>query len=510
MGMVPNGGYPPHPYGRMRRDRMRSGDKMASMDDSRMFDRMPMGSPAMHPSNGMSATASRMSKPLHPGATAIPSKQAVARMHQPPTMDPLAMGFDMGMEGAMGLDEVRMDLMRQQYQMDMRQRRQIDMLRHQQQMANDFLNLDDGLGQPTAAALSSFLPADPSMPFPNSSAPSPAFTTSTACSPAFLLSPTFSQDAGLLSSPLSTLLDDVVEEYELVDEDGERYADEDTPSDETNLPLSNLSADPMEGMMMDGELDDLIVPASAPSSISTSPTLAVDDTPNLLALDPSALCMAPPAPDDAALEHDIDQALAAINVDTAFASPTLPIAESANTSFGPIVSPRISSRRTRTVSAPQLATVKRDPDAVDSASETSSSSDSDSESECDDAPKAARKSAAAHDNGSDFEADESDDEAPRRASSDLKPKRRRTQSGPAAAGAAASNRRMITPRGGSLEAAPGGSPSEPVWNNDGTLTCKCGRGPFMTLGGLRAHAKLHGIGRPFVCGTCEKTFQRKQ
>jgi uncharacterized Zn-finger protein len=45
---------------------------------------------------------------------------------------------------------------------------------------------------------------------------------------------------------------------------------------------------------------------------------------------------------------------------------------------------------------------------------------------------------------------------------------------------------------------------------DGTYTCTCGRGPFQTLGGLRAHAKLHGIGRPFVCDVCQKTFQRKQ
>ncbi|KAI8851770.1 hypothetical protein BC829DRAFT_368432, partial [Chytridium lagenaria] len=27
---------------------------------------------------------------------------------------------------------------------------------------------------------------------------------------------------------------------------------------------------------------------------------------------------------------------------------------------------------------------------------------------------------------------------------------------------------------------------------------------------MRAHAKLHGIGRPFGCESCGKTFQRKQ
>ncbi|KAI9310551.1 hypothetical protein DFJ73DRAFT_637060 [Zopfochytrium polystomum] len=43
-----------------------------------------------------------------------------------------------------------------------------------------------------------------------------------------------------------------------------------------------------------------------------------------------------------------------------------------------------------------------------------------------------------------------------------------------------------------------------------TYTCTCGRGPFITLGGLRAHSKLHGIGRPHQCRTCGIAFQRKQ
>ncbi|KAJ3104354.1 hypothetical protein HDU97_009327 [Phlyctochytrium planicorne] len=45
---------------------------------------------------------------------------------------------------------------------------------------------------------------------------------------------------------------------------------------------------------------------------------------------------------------------------------------------------------------------------------------------------------------------------------------------------------------------------------DGTYLCGCGRGPYQTVGGLRAHAKLHGVGRPFGCANCGKTFQRKQ
>jgi hypothetical protein len=42
------------------------------------------------------------------------------------------------------------------------------------------------------------------------------------------------------------------------------------------------------------------------------------------------------------------------------------------------------------------------------------------------------------------------------------------------------------------------------------MMCFCGRGPFQTLGGYRAHTKLHGIGRPFRCDVCDKRFKRKQ
>ncbi|KAI9344533.1 hypothetical protein DFJ73DRAFT_626873 [Zopfochytrium polystomum] len=45
---------------------------------------------------------------------------------------------------------------------------------------------------------------------------------------------------------------------------------------------------------------------------------------------------------------------------------------------------------------------------------------------------------------------------------------------------------------------------------DKTYLCTCGRGPFLTLGGLRAHAKLHGVGKPHSCAECGLAFQRKQ
>ncbi|KAJ3412701.1 hypothetical protein HDV05_000329 [Chytridiales sp. JEL 0842] len=59
-------------------------------------------------------------------------------------------------------------------------------------------------------------------------------------------------------------------------------------------------------------------------------------------------------------------------------------------------------------------------------------------------------------------------------------------------------------------------PPPPTWHPtptaSGTYLCHCGRGPFQTLGGLRAHVKLHGVGRPWVCPHpgCGKGFVRKQ
>ncbi|KAJ3283886.1 hypothetical protein HDU76_008382, partial [Blyttiomyces sp. JEL0837] len=40
--------------------------------------------------------------------------------------------------------------------------------------------------------------------------------------------------------------------------------------------------------------------------------------------------------------------------------------------------------------------------------------------------------------------------------------------------------------------------------------CPCEGRLYYTIGGLNAHRKLHGIGRPFVCGVCKSDFQRKQ
>ncbi|KAJ1548793.1 hypothetical protein HK405_014917 [Cladochytrium tenue] len=46
---------------------------------------------------------------------------------------------------------------------------------------------------------------------------------------------------------------------------------------------------------------------------------------------------------------------------------------------------------------------------------------------------------------------------------------------------------------------------------DGTFQCRCGRGPFATRGGLRAHAKLHQVeGRPHECEQCGASFRRVQ
>ncbi|KAJ1529994.1 hypothetical protein HK405_002149, partial [Cladochytrium tenue] len=45
---------------------------------------------------------------------------------------------------------------------------------------------------------------------------------------------------------------------------------------------------------------------------------------------------------------------------------------------------------------------------------------------------------------------------------------------------------------------------------DGTYACSCGRAPFATLGGLRAHAKLHGMGRQHACSRCPAAFRRRQ
>ncbi|KAJ3123006.1 Metallothionein expression activator, partial [Irineochytrium annulatum] len=48
-------------------------------------------------------------------------------------------------------------------------------------------------------------------------------------------------------------------------------------------------------------------------------------------------------------------------------------------------------------------------------------------------------------------------------------------------------------------------------DNPAQLLCElCGRGPYVTTGGWRAHMKLHNASREFVCKVCKKTYLRKQ
>ena len=46
---------------------------------------------------------------------------------------------------------------------------------------------------------------------------------------------------------------------------------------------------------------------------------------------------------------------------------------------------------------------------------------------------------------------------------------------------------------------------------EGGYMCECGRGPFVTKGGVRAHSKMHDVvGNPHACPQCTRSFKRKQ
>ncbi|KAJ3197504.1 hypothetical protein HK101_003202 [Irineochytrium annulatum] len=410
----------------------------------------------------------------------IPSKQAVARLFHPPTVDPCA----------------------------------VESLPLHQRQAHDALAHPFDSGMQNASV-----------------------------HPSFLLSPTFSQDVALLSSPLSTLVDDFdVEGYELIGEDGEALMDED--AGDSDEEMSDVTDDEMDVKEEQMEFKEEATVVKDESWKRNVPEVKVEDvdwdksyasttppTSAYPAIAPAVATSAEPTFTTTSVTTTRDRRPLAARPARARRSatrhtPSLPRAAQYTTTrrYAPRTRPEPFNEDEEETKHDAVAIVKPEPVAEESDEDELEVPPTTRRSTSPPLPKAEEEENDDDDDvfGSDLsepsDSDDSDSYSDASSDADFSSTRRKRRQTAAAGSRPRPSKagRMITPRFGSLSPAPDtpqGVMPDPIWHpTDGTLSCACGRGPFMTLGGYRAHAKLHGIGRPFVCEAdgCGKDFQRRQ